>query len=304
LEKALSELQQTQLQLIQTEKMSSLGQMVAGIAHEINNPVNFIHGNLTYAHQYIQDLLHLINLYQCHYPHPVAEIKSEAENIDLDFVTTDLPKMLTSMKLGTDRIRQIVLSLRNFSRLDESEMKPVDIHEGIDSTLLILQNRFKSKSVQLGIQVIKKYGELPQVDCYAGQINQVFMNIIANAIDALEDYNHQREFEEIKNNLSTITIQTTMINSQAIRVLIADNGPGMPENVRKRLFDPFFTTKPVGKGTGLGLSISYQIVVEKHGGSLRCESAPGKGTEFWIEIPVSQTKFLDTPKKLVSFSVA
>ena len=308
LEKALHELQQTQFQLIQTEKMSSLGQMVAGVAHEINNPINFIHGNLIYANQYIRDLLNLIHLYQEYYPHPAKEIAEEINTIELDFVIQDLPKMLASMQLGTDRIREIVLSLRNFSRLDESEMKPVNLHEGIDSTLLILQNRLKGKGGCISIAVVKDYGDLPLIECYAGQINQVFMNIIANALDALDEYNSQRGVEAAKRNPSQITIRT-MLGDRAsaiaelrdfVRVIIADNGPGMTEEVRKRLFDPFFTTKPVGKGTGLGLSISYQIVVEKHRGTLKCHSVPGKGTEFWIEIPVSQSQVTKETRKLVA----
>lgn len=300
LEKALHELQQTQFQLIQTEKMSSLGQMVAGVAHEINNPINFIHGNLIYANQYIRDLLNLIHLYQEYYPQPAKEIAEEIDTIELDFVIQDLPKMLASMQLGTDRIREIVLSLRNFSRLDESEMKPVNLHEGIDSTLLILQNRLKGKGGCISIEVIKDYGDLPLIECYAGQINQVFMNIIANGLDALDEYNSKRGVEAAKRNPSQITIRTVLGDSDSVRVIIADNGPGMTEEVRKRLFDPFFTTKPVGKGTGLGLSISYQIVVEKHRGTLKCHSVPGKGTEFWIEIPVSQSQVAKETRKLVA----
>jgi len=308
LEKALHELQQTQFQLIQTEKMSSLGQMVAGVAHEINNPINFIHGNLIYANQYIRDLLNLIHLYQEYYPHPAKEIAEEIDTIELDFVIQDLPKMLASMQLGTDRIREIVLSLRNFSRLDESEMKPVNLHEGIDSTLLILQNRLKGKGGCISIEVIKDYADLPLIECYAGQINQVFMNIIANGLDALDEYNSQRGVEAAKQNPSQIRIRTMLGDSasalaelrDSVRVIIADNGPGMTEEIRKRLFDPFFTTKPVGKGTGLGLSISYQIVVEKHRGTLKCHSVPGKGTEFWIEIPVSQSQVAKETRKLLA----
>ncbi len=288
LARALQELQQTQSQLIQTEKMSSLGQMVAGVAHEINNPVSFIYGNLTHAHNYTQDLLALVHLYQQHYPNPVPEIEEQIAAIDLDFLIEDLPKMLDSMNVGAERIRQIVLSLRNFSRLDEAEMKRVDIHEGIDSTLLILQNRLKAHGKHPGIELVKEYGVLPSVECYAGQLNQVFMNILSNAIDALDSYNQQRQLDENRVHPSTITIRTLELNPDHIAVGIADNGPGITQEVRARIFDPFFTTKPVGKGTGLGLSISYQIVVEKHGGSLLCKSEPGQGTEFWIEIPVRQ----------------
>ncbi|MGB3208497.1 MAG: PAS domain S-box protein [Crinalium sp.] len=287
LEQTLQELQQTQAQLIQTEKMSSLGQMVAGVAHEINNPVNFIYGNLTHVHKYTENLINLINLYQQHYPNPVPEIETEAEAIELDFLAEDLPKTLNSMKVGTERIRKIILSLRNFSRLDEADMKAVDIHEGIESTLMILQNQLKAKAGYPEIQLIKEYGNLPLVECYAGQLNQVFMNILANAIDALDQYNNERSHLEVRANPSKITIQTeTTENNYRAQIKIKDNGIGMPENVVQRIFDPFFTTKVVGKGTGLGLSISYQIIVEKHHGELKCFSEPGKGTEFWIEIPV------------------
>ena len=288
LARALQELQQTQSQLIQTEKMSSLGQMVAGVAHEINNPVSFIYGNLTHTHNYTQDLLALVHLYQQHYPNPVPEIQEQIEDIDLDFLIEDLPKMLDSMNVGAERIRQIVLSLRNFSRLDEAEMKQVDIHEGIDSTLLILQNRLKAHGKHPGIELVKEYGDLPSVECYAGQLNQVFMNILSNALDALDSYNQQRQLDENRVDPSTITIRTLELNPDYIAVGIADNGPGITQEVRTRIFDPFFTTKPVGKGTGLGLSISYQIVVDKHRGSILCKSEPGQGTEFWIEIPVRQ----------------
>ncbi|MGE5660405.1 MAG: CHASE domain-containing protein [Actinomycetota bacterium] len=288
LEQTLQELRQMQAQLVQTEKMSSLGQLVAGVAHEINNPVNFIYGNLHHAHQYGQDLLQLIKIYQKHYPNPHPEIREYAEVIEFDFLSEDLPKLLSSIKMGADRIVKIVQSLRNFSRLDESDMKPVDIHEGIDSTLLILQSRLKAKPNQPAIEVIKNYGNLPLVECYAGQLNQVFMNIISNAIDALESYNLKQGEQESKENPGWIRIFTEYNPSGYITVRIVDNGPGMTEAVKKQLFDPFFTTKPVGKGTGLGLSISYQIVVEKHQGVLRCESAPGCGTEFWIQIPLRQ----------------
>ncbi|WP_066376999.1 PAS domain-containing sensor histidine kinase [Anabaena sp. CA = ATCC 33047] len=282
LENALRELQRTQTQLIQSEKMSSLGNMVAGIAHEINNPVNFIHGNLIPASEYAHDLLHLVQLYQIHFPYPPAEIQEVLIDIDFEFLQEDLVKLLTSMRVGTQRIREIVLSLRNFSRLDEAEFKQVDIHEGIDSTLMILQNRLKSKPGHPEILVIKEYGNLPLIDCYPGQLNQVFMNIISNAIDALED--------SFIGEQAQIHICSEVINSNWVSIKIADNGAGIPVDVVDKLFDPFFTTKSVGKGTGLGLSISYQIVVDRHGGKLSCHSQPGQGAEFMIEIPISQNK--------------
>ena len=286
LEQTLIELKQTQSQLIHAEKMSSLGQLVAGVAHEINNPVNFIHGNLRYLEEYSQNLLNVVQLYQHHYPNAVAEIQAQADEIDLDFLQKDLLKILISMKLGTDRICKIVLSLRIFSRMDEAEFKPVDIHEGIDSTLLILQHRLKSKPEYSEIQVIRNYGNLPLVECYGGQLNQVFMNILVNAIDALDKLNEKRTVQERKENSTQITISTSVIDLEWVQIAIVDNGSGIPKEIRQRIFDPFFTTKPVGKGTGMGMSISYQIVTEKHGGKLECISTLGEGTEFAIRIPV------------------
>ncbi len=288
LEKTLLNLQQTQSQLVQQEKMSSLGILVAGIAHEINNPVNFIHGNLNHLDQYIADLLRLIKLYQHCYPDPKSEIEELADEIDLEFMETDLEKILASMNIGTDRIRKIVLSLRNFSRIDESEFKLVDIHEGIESTLLILQHRTKAQPERPGIEIIRNYTQLPQIQCYPGPLNQVFMNILVNAIDALEETNMNRNVTEIKNHPSQILIQTSKINSQWIKIAIGDNGIGIPESIKARIFEPFFTTKPVGKGTGMGMSISYEIIVKKHQGKLTCLSTPGQGTEFIMELPIEQ----------------
>jgi PAS domain S-box-containing protein len=288
LKQTLRELKQTQTQLIQTEKMSSLGQMVAGVAHEINNPVNFVHGNIVPACEYVQDLLGLIELYQQHYPNAEPEIIEEIESIELDFIKEDLTKILNSMEEGTSRIKDIVVSLRNFSRLDEAEFKRVDIHSGIDSTLMILRNRLKAKSTDPEIEIIKNYSSLPLIECYPGQLNQVFMNILANATDALDDHNSKRTIEEIKINPSYIKIATELTANKHIRISICDNGIGIPKKNKSKLFDPFFTTKEVGKGTGLGLSISYQIIVEKHQGKLYCNSTPGKGTEFVIEIPMVQ----------------
>jgi len=286
LKNTLEELQRTQSQIIQTEKMSSLGQLVAGVAHEINNPVNFIHGNLIHVEQYTQDLLAIVQLYQQHNSNAAPEIQIATEEMDLEFLLQDLPKVLSSMKVGTDRIRQIVLSLRNFSRMDEAEFKRVDIHEGIDSTLMILQHRLKGKPQQPEIEVIKDYGNLPLVECYAGQLNQVFMNILVNAIDALEENHVQRNHQQSQDNSHQIIIRTSVINSTWIKIAIADNGVGISQELQQRIFDPFFTTKPIGKGTGMGMSISYQIITEQHGGKLECCSTLGKGTEFIIQIPV------------------
>ncbi|MGK7901297.1 MAG: PAS domain S-box protein [Hormoscilla sp.] len=297
LEQTLHQLQRTQAQLIQSEKMSSLGQLVAGIAHEINNPVNFIYANIDPARNYIYDLLNLLELYTATYPETTAEIQEEIADIDLDFMTQDLQRMLDSMQNGADRIRKIVLSLRNFSRLDESDMKAADIHSGIDSTLMLLQNRLKNQNGEPIIQMLKEYGSLPEVECYPGQLNQVFINILNNAIDALEEaYGlcdssspQTPESGNSTNPIPTIRIITEKIDSDRVAIRIADNGPGITESAKKNLFNPFFTTKPVGKGTGLGLAISYQIVVEKHGGTLECISAPGEGATFAIAIPIQQS---------------
>ena len=285
LENILLELKQTQIQLIQNEKMSSLGLLVAGVAHEINNPVNFIYANIQPANEYIQQLLTLLQLYQKHYPTTVPEIQQKIKEIDIDFLVEDLLKLVSSMEVGAVRIQTIVKSLRNFSRMDEAKMKQVNIHEGIDSTLLILQYRLKAKN-NLKIQVVKNYGNLPLVECNASQLNQVFMNLICNAIDSLEERDQKRTFEEIMQQPSQIFICTKMLNSHYCQIQIIDNGKGISKSAQERLFEPFFTTKPAGKGTGLGLSISYQIVTEKHSGSLRCHSIPGEKTEFVIELPI------------------
>jgi signal transduction histidine kinase len=291
----LDQLQQSQLQLIQSEKMSALGGLVAGVAHEINNPVNFIYGNVTHANEYVQDLFKLLRLYQKHDPHPHVEVSLCADAIDVDFLTEDLPKILASMRMGADRIRQIVLSLRNFSRLDQAEIKPVDIHEGIDSTLLILQHRLKESSHCAGVQVIKNYGDLPLIECYAGQLNQVFMNIFSNALDALKEREKHYDEATLEQSRSQIHITTQRHGTDHVQVCINDNGLGMPKEVQQRIFDPFFTTKPVGKGTGMGMSISYQIICEKHRGLIWCESTPDKGTTFWLQIPIQQEVKLSHP---------
>jgi signal transduction histidine kinase len=288
------ELKQAEVQLIHTEKMSSLGAMVAGIAHEINNPVNFIYGNLDYISEYIEDLLSLLRLYQQQYPEPLLPIQKQLEVIDFDFLAEDLPKILSSMKGGANRIREIVLSLRNFSRLDEAGMKPVNIHEGIDNTLLILNSRLKQ-----GIKVIKEYGELPLVECTPAPINQVFMNLLCNAIDALEELKVERlKLEGSEDNLQPsnlqsatpcIWIRTEVSGQNSVVIRIADNGSGIGSTIKHQIFDPFFTTKNPGKGTGLGLTITYQIITQ-HQGKIEVNSTPGQGTEFTIILPIKTNK--------------
>jgi two-component system, NtrC family, sensor kinase len=285
LENTVKRLKHTQAQLIQTEKMSSLGQMMAGIAHEINNPVNFIYGNISHAASYIRDLLYILQTYQDEYPQKTPKLQEILEDIDLDFLKDDLPKLLNSMQFGSDRIRQIVLSLRNFSRLDESTLKSVDLHEGIDSALLILRHQFQANKNQSEIQLHNKYAKLPKVTCNAGQINQVFMNILSNAIDALADY-RRSTFAAQGDRIPTIGIRTEFSHANRVKIQISDNGSGMSEEVRQQIFDPFFTTKPVGSGSGLGLSISYSIIVEEHGGQIDCHSEVGVGTQVTIELPV------------------
>jgi two-component system, NtrC family, sensor kinase len=262
--------------------MSSLGQLVAGVAHEINNPVNFIYGNLKYANDYVDDLLGLLNQYRSAYPQPPALVQATIDAIDLDYLLADLPRLFSSMKVGADRIREIVLSLRNFSRLDESEYKQADLHQGIESTLMILQNRIKSQEHWPGVQIIPAFGELPLIPCFAGSLNQVFMNLLANAIDALEEAYTQGQITQPE-----IRIHTAIVDDM-VHLRFHDNGPGIPADVRERLFDPFFTTKPVGKGTGMGLAISYQIICEQHHGSLTVQSIAGEGTTFEIRIPCQQ----------------
>jgi GAF domain-containing protein len=285
LTQTIKELQNTQSQLIQSEKMAGLGQLVAGVAHEINNPISFIYGNITYVNEHSENLFKLLRLYQKQYPKTTGEIQKQVVALDLDFISDDLPKILASMKIGAERISQLVLSLRTFSRLDETEMKLVDIHKGIDSTLLILQHRLQPENNSFAIEVVKQYGELPQILCYAAQMNQVFMNILNNAIDALE--NSANSGKIIDN--PKIWIRTEVIEGNSILIWIADNGCGIPEMMQSRIFEPFFTTKQPGQGTGLGLSISYQIIVEKHGGNIKYVSEPGNGCEFRIEIPMKRT---------------
>ncbi|MEH1942649.1 MAG: response regulator [Nostoc sp.] len=287
LSRALKDLQESQLQLVQTEKMSALGQLVAGVAHEINNPVGFIHGNLGHASVYFKDMINLIDLYQQHYPNPVPEIEEEIAAIDLKYMLSDLPNLISSMKEGVQRIRNISTSLRTFSRADSDRKVYCNIHDGIDSTIMILKHRLKASENRPDIQVIKDYGNLPDLECFIGQLNQVFMNLLANAIDALEESNLGRTYIEIEANPNQLLIQTTFTEDKNnILIRIKDNGVGMPTDVQQKIFDYLFTTKPVGQGTGLGLSIARQIVVEKHGGSLEVNSALGQGSEFIIKLPI------------------
>ena len=293
--KNLTELQEVQTQLIQNEKMVSVGQLVAGVAHEIYNPISFIIGNIEHAENYFQGLMTALSIYQQHCSLNNPEAQTQIEALDIPFLLEDLPQLLDSMKGGTERILGISISLRSFSRADSTSKVPFNIHEGIDSSLLILRHRLKANEGKSEIKVIKDYGTFPPVECYPGQLSQVFLNILANAIDALEERDSGRSRDEIKANPNFITIRTFLTNeieknfqdnsTSHIRISITDNGRGMTEEVRQRVFNYLFTTKAVGKGTGLGLSISRSIVEEKHGGWLTCNSTPGEGTEFIIEIP-------------------
>ena len=313
LENTLQELQRTQGYLIQAEKMSSLGQLVAGLSHELNNSINFIHGNAQYAEGYVTELLQLVALYRQQYPHPTPELQDAIAATDLTFLSSDLPKIFESMMAGTQRITAMVQSLRTFSHLDESELKAVDIHAGIESALTVLQHRTVAQPQRPAIAIVRDYSSLPLVECYPGQLNQVFANILENAIDALEalpeyaepttqdrveandggtlEQNERQDFRfpSVRaRSLLTISIHTKSYKNEWIAIRFTDNGTGIPKNIQNKLFDPFFTTKPTGKGTGLGLSIGYQIITEKHRGTLTCESLPGRGTTFEIEIPIRQ----------------
>jgi two-component system, NtrC family, sensor kinase len=290
LKSTIEELHRTQSQMVQSEKMSALGQMVAGIAHEINNPVSFIEGNLIYVEQYMQDLLRLIDSFQQEYPQPPKSLQADLDDVDLSFLSEDFRKIMKSMKVGSDRIRDIVISLRNFARLDEAKFKLADIHEGIDNALMILQHRIKVGSRSVAVQVVKDYSQLPLVECYPGDLNQAFMNLLVNAIDALEESARQNRSSQRQIEPGKICISTQVKGDNRVEIAIADNGVGIPETVRSRIFDPFFTTKPVGKGTGLGLSISYEIVTQKHRGDIECYSTPGEGSKFVIEIPICQSQ--------------
>ncbi|WP_375472096.1 response regulator [uncultured Nostoc sp.] len=286
LSRALKDLQESQLQLVQTEKMSALGQLVAGVAHEINNPVGFIHGNLGHASVYFQDMINIIDLYQQHYPNPVSEIQEEIAAIDLKYILADLPNLISSMKEGVQRIRNISTSLRTFYRADSDRKVSCNIHDGIDSTIMILKHRLKASEARPDIQVIRDYDILPELECFIGQLNQVFMNLLANAIDALEESNVGLNYMEIEANPNQILIKTTLTEDKYILIKIKDNGIGMCADIQKKIFDYLFTTKPVGQGTGLGLSIARQIVVEKHGGTLEVNSSIGQGSEFIIKLPI------------------
>jgi signal transduction histidine kinase len=284
---SLRNLQQTQMQLVQSEKMSTLGQLVAGVAHEINNPVGFIAGNLKPARTYIDDLFCLVDLYQQQFPEPGHEIEKTIKKIDLEYMRQDLPKLISSLKDGVDRIRNISVSLRTFSRSDLDHKETYDVHEGLDSTTLILKYRLKANEFRPAIEVIKDYSDLPLVACLPGQLNQVLMNLLANAIDALEESNQGRSFEELEEQPNQIILKTALSESgQQVKIHVRDNGMGMTDEVKQRVFDHLFTTKPVGKGTGLGLAIAQQIIVEGHGGTLEVESTPGQGAEFIVTLPV------------------
>ncbi|MEH2363024.1 sensor histidine kinase [Nostoc sp.] len=276
-------LQQAQVQLVQQEKLSALGELIAGVGHELNNPINFISSNIPPLQEYIAAVTKLLLLYEQEYPNPTAKIITAIKDLDLNFVLEDMPKILNSLQLGSERIRNLSDSLRNFSRSDSDAKISADLHQGLDSTLMILQHRLNASGDRARIEVIKNYGVFPEVSCYLGQMNQVFMNILANAIDALDEAIMQGK---MSNLIPQIQITTEIDSEQLVVIRIADNGVGIPERLKKRLFEPLFTTKKVGKGTGLGLSIAYQIVVEKHKGVLEVNSQPGLGTEFIIKIPI------------------
>ncbi|MFW9258650.1 hybrid sensor histidine kinase/response regulator [Nostoc sp. CALU 546] len=296
LQQALDDLKASQVQQIQNEKMVALGQLVSGLAHEINNPISFIYGNLQYAGQYVQDLVNIIEVYQQEYPKPTPKIQQIAKDVDLNFMIKDLQSLIGAMYRGSDRIREIVLALQHFSRHDEAEMKRVNIHEDIENTLVMLQHRLREAADRPAILVVKDYGNLPLVTCYASELNQVFMHLLNNAIDAIEEGMVNGEWEMGNQSFTPyslltppqIRIHTEVTDLNMVKIAIADNGLGIEESLRSRLFDPFFTTKPVGKGSGLGLSISYQIIVQKHRGNITCTSDVGKGAEFAIEIPIEQ----------------
>ena len=280
------QLEQSQLQVVQNEKMATLGNLVAGVAHEVNNPIGFLNGSIENAKDYLQDLFEYLETYQSHCPPPEA-VQEIAEEIDLDFLQADLPKLLESMKAATDRIKGISTSLRTFSRADTENKVSVNLHEGLNSTLLILKYRLKANENRPAIEIVKNYGDMPDVDCFPGQLNQVFMNILANAIDMFDEMTQDTTFEALKKTPQRITIQTTQLTKQhAVEIRISDNGKGMSEEVKSRIFDHLFTTKTVGKGTGLGLAIARQIVTEPHGGSLVVHTEVGQGTEFCIQLPL------------------
>ncbi|BDA70106.1 Response Regulator Receiver Signal Transduction Histidine Kinase [Calothrix sp. PCC 7716] len=285
LTKSLKQLQDTQIQMIQSEKMSALGNLVAGIAHEMNNPLGFISASLKQAKPSIDDILEHLKLYQQSLPSPNQEILNHAEEIDLDYSIQDLSKMIDSMLMACDRIKNISNSLRTFSRADRDYKQPFKLHEGIDSTILILKHRLKANELRPAIEVFTEYDNIPEVECFPGQLNQVFMNILANAIDALDESNVGRSFEQIKANPNRITITTFVVDKQ-VKVIIADNGIGMSEQVQQRIFDNLFTTKGVNKGTGLGLAIAKQIIIDKHDGKIDCCSTLGEGTKFTISLPI------------------
>lgn len=286
LQKAFDNLQVMQAKLVESEKMSALGVLMAGIAHEINNPINFIHANISHAQNYVNELLDLVKLYQIVYPQTDPDIRQFIEERDLDFIVEDFDKLLNSMKVGSDRIRTIILGLNSFSRMDQAAYKCVDVHEGLDSTLMILKHRFKPKALSQPIQLVKDYGELPNIMCFAGQLNQVFMNVISNAIEAIEEHALCLAEHHISDFMGQITITTKVIKDKFIQVAIADNAMGMCPEVKQQIFNPFFTTKPVGKGTGLGMSISYKIIVENHKGYITVDSQENNGSKLIIQIPI------------------
>ena len=289
LKTALEQLQQSQLQIVQNEKMATLGNLVAGIAHEINNPLGFLNGSVNNGKSYVQDLLEHLALYQQQYPNSTEAIQDHAQEIDLDFLSDDLPKLLKSMQEATNRIKDISTSLRAFSRTDIDHKISANLHEGLDSTLMILKYRLKANEHRPAIKIIKEYGDVPVIDCFPGQLNQVFINVLANAIDMFDEMAQKTPFETLESHPQTITIQTELLsNNELIEIRIRDNGIGMTDDVKARIFDHSFTTKGVGQGTGLGLAIAHQIVTETHGGRLTVESVLGQGSTFAMQLPLTE----------------
>jgi signal transduction histidine kinase len=283
LQDSLSELHRLKNHMVQMEKMTMLGQMISGISHEINNPINFIYGNLPYVDEHVEDLCSVIEAFQDAYPNPEESVEDTIEEVELDYILEDLPRIMGSMKVGAERIRDLVLTLRHFYRLDEPDMKEASLEEGLENTLVLLNNRTKQN-----VEVEREFAGIPKVECYINQLNQVFMNLLNNAIDALLEEAENASAKRGEKN--KITVKTEKVDDNAIAIHISDNGPGIAPDIQSRIFEPFFTTKPMGVGTGLGLSISHKIITETHHGEMTFSSTPGEGSTFTVKLPLSQPK--------------